>query len=145
MGAFAIGSVHPSRRRAYRLVVATGAIAMTDMTQAEVDAARRVAEKVHAQAPNANPQAAFLARAVLHLAARQMPELRWEDGPDGDKLCFLGPFHVGAIIPYMTGGWRGYLVFGLAFDGADTGYQKTEPEARAAVEAAVRKELGMSP
>lgn len=107
---------------------------MIEMTQDEVDAAIRVAEKVHAQAPNANPQAAFLARAVLHLAARQMPALRW----DG-TWCILGNNPAGVVGQVMPVGpmFRG-LVYGCSL-----GMFATEPEARTAVEVAVRKELGV--
>jgi hypothetical protein len=41
---------------------------MIKMTKAEIGASYRLAEKVHAQAPNANPQAGVLARTVLHLS-----------------------------------------------------------------------------
>lgn len=114
---------------------------MIEMTQAEVDAAIRVAEKVHAQAPNANPQAAFLARAVLHLA-RQMPELRWE----GNE-CYLGTFEVGWVHQVPNGTWCGVILSRRAEDDGwrSISHYTPAPEARTAVEAAVRKELGMSP
>lgn len=86
--------------------------------------------------------ACFLARAVLALAKRQLPALRWEGETSGATPRFhayLGSIKLATILPMAKGRWY-LLIRGL--DDFDTAAD-SEPEARAAVEAAVWQALGM--
>lgn len=77
---------------------------------------------------------------IARLAARQMPALRWEEDPPAHADCYLGGILVGGVFR-----WGGEFlgVIGKRSDQRELGRWPTESEARAAVEAAVRKELGV--
>ena len=66
--------------------------------------------------------------------------LRWESATDND-LLFVGNVLIGGIdAPYITEKWHAYLVEN---DGGHVGWYLTRDEARAALMARARKDLGM--
>lgn len=128
---------------------------MTEMTQAELDEAKKIAGDILRPATCGYPDCGgaclecdekvrTLARAIIHLAARpQMPALRWDE-ERGEHVCFMGNILVGVIERIYTDDseWRVVVIV--------RGIRKrigeaSRPEARAAVEAAVLKELGAVP
>ena len=86
--------------------------------------------------------------AVLDAALAALPKLglaivsglRWESATDND-LLFVGNVLIGGIdAPYITEKWHAYLVEN---DDGHVGWYLTRDEARAALMARARKDLGM--